>query len=188
MGCCMSDGHVFTIGVWEPDTAHDTDSVVPVAAVDAAVAQAFDRWSVLAFFADVQEWEGFVKVTWPDRYRDELLVWSSPNTKEVHAIAWDMRTRTYDFTMAVELAQEEILARKLTHDGDSRVARHVGNSRRRPNRWGVSIGKESKDSPNKIDAAVCVVGARMVRRLVMASPEWAKRGKKARTGRVYGFS
>ena len=69
------------------------------------------------------------------------------------------------------------------------VARHVANARRRPNRYGVSIGKESPRSPNKIDAAVCVIGARMVRRLVLASPEWQKRTtKRTRSGRVYGFS
>jgi hypothetical protein len=187
MGCCISDGYVFTLGVWEPDPKHDTESVVPVDAVDAAVAQAFDRFSVVAFFADVSEWEGYVKTTWPERYRDDLVVWSSPNTKESHPIAWDMRTRTYDFTMAVELCHEDITSRQLTHDGDSRVARHVINAHRRPNRWGCSIGKETKDSPKKVDAAVCVVGARMVRRLVMSSPEWAKRSEPVRSGRVFGF-
>jgi phage terminase large subunit-like protein len=100
-----------------------------------------------------------------------------------------MRARTYDFTMACELVETEITERAFTHDGDSRVSRHVTNARRRPNRWGVSIGKESPDSPRKIDAAVCVIGARMVRRIVLASSEWQKRTtKKARTGRVYGFS
>jgi hypothetical protein len=67
--------------------------------------------------------------------------------------------------------------------------RHVTNARRRPNRYGVSIGKESPDSPNKIDAAVCVIGARMVRRRLLASPEWQKRTTDgARPGRLYGFS
>jgi hypothetical protein len=189
IGCRMSDGHVFTIGVWEPDVAHDTESVVPVSQVDAAVQYAFDRWSVLAFFADVKEWEGFTKVTWPERYGEDLLVHAVPGGKDPQPIAWDMRARTYDFTMACELVETEITERAFTHDGDSRVSRHVTNARRRPNRWGVSIGKESPDSPRKIDAAVCVIGARMVRRIVLASSEWQKRTtKKARTGRVYGFS
>ncbi|MEO3856225.1 hypothetical protein ABGB08_15060 [Acrocarpospora sp. B8E8] len=187
MGCRISDGFVFTIGVWEPDTSHDTESVVPVAEVDAAVARMFDRWNVLAFFADVKEWEGFTRVTWPDRYASDLLVWAVPDGKEPQAIAWDMRARVYDFTLACELTETEINDRALQHDGDSRVARHVTNARRRPNRFGVSIGKESPDSPLKIDAAVCVIGARMVRRLVLASPKYKNR-KKARTGRVYGFA
>ena len=187
MGCRVSDGYVFTIGVWEPDTAHDTESVVPVAEVDAAVEQMFDRWDVLAFFADVKEWEGFAKVTWPRRYAEQLLVHAVPDGKDPQPIAWDMRSRTYDFTLACELTETEINERAFAHDGDARVARHIGNARRRPNRWGVSIGKESPDSPKKIDAAVCVIGARMVRRLVLASPKYKNRKKKARTGRVHGF-
>lgn len=186
MGCRVSDGYTFTLGVWEPDTTHDTESVVPVTEVDAAVERMFDRWQVLAFFADVKEWEGFTKVTWPARYADKLLVHAVPEGKDPQAIAWDMRARTYDFTLAAELTETEINERAFRHDGDARVARHVGNARRRPNRWGVSIGKESPDSPKKIDAAVCVIGARMVRRLVLASPKY-KRKKTSRTGRVHGF-
>jgi hypothetical protein len=189
VGCRVSDGHIFTIGVWEPDTAHTTESVVPVAAVDATVEQMFTRWSVLAFFADVKEWEGFTKVTWPDRYAEDLLISSVPTGKDPQSIAWDMRSHTYDFTLACELTETEINDRGFSHDGDSLVMRHVTNARRRPNRYGVSIGKESPDSPKKIDAAVCVIGARMVRRRLLASPEWQKRStKKTRTGRVYGFS
>lgn len=189
IGCRVSDGHVFTVGVWEPDTAHDADSVVPVGEVDAAVEQMFDRWKVLAFFADVKEWEGFVKVTWPERYRDQLLISAVPTGKDPQPIAWDMRSHVFDFTQACELTETEIADRRFTHDGDSRVARHVGNARRRPNRYGLSIGKESPDSPKKVDAAVCVIGVRMVRRLLMASPTWEKRTTtKARTRRVYGFN
>jgi len=187
IGCRVSDGYIFTLGVWEPDTAHDTESVVPVAEVDAAVARMFDRYKVLAFFGDVKEWEGFVKVTWPERYGDDLLVWAVPEGKDPQPIAWDMRSRVHDFTLACELAETEIKERRFAHDGDSRVARHVANARRRPNRWGVSIGKETPDSPLKIDAAVCVIGARMVRRLVLGSPKYKLR-KKARSGRVYGFN
>lgn len=187
IGCRISDGHVFTIGVWEPDTAHDTESVVPVAEVDAAVERMFDRWQVLGFFSDVKEWEGFAKVTWPERYADRLLVSAVPTGKDPQPIAWDMRGHLFDFTQACELTETEILDRRFTHDGDSRTARHVGNARRRPNRYGVSIGKESPDSPKKIDAAVCVIGARMVRRLVLASPKYKNRKQKQRTGRVHGF-
>lgn len=188
VGCRISDGYVFTIGVWEPDPAHDTLSTVPVGRVDAAVERMFDRWQVLAFFADVKEWEGFVRVTWPDRYAEQLLIKAVPGGREPQLIAWDMRSHTFDFTQACELTETEIAEQRFAHDGDSQVARHIMNARRHPNRYGVSIAKESPDSPNKIDAAVCVIGARMVRRRLLASPEWQKRDTKpARTGRVYGF-
>jgi hypothetical protein len=51
----------------------------------------------------------------------------------------------------------------------------------------VSVSKETRASAKKIDAAVCVIGARMVRRLYLAS-EAASAPKKQRTGRVVGFS
>lgn len=184
VGCRIADGHVFALGVWEPDPSHSTQSVVPVAEVDAAVERAFDRFNVVAFFADVQEWEGFTKVTWPERYGDRLVVHAVPGGRDPQVIAWDMRSHTLDFTKAAELAHDEIVERAFTHDGHSAVARHVTNARRRPNRFGVSIGKESRDSPKKIDAAVCVIGARMARRIVMASKDY---GRKQRTGEAYFF-
>jgi hypothetical protein len=49
----------------------------------------------------------------------------------------------------------------------------------------VSVAKETRDSPKKIDAAVCVIGARMVRRLYLAGKPAEK---KPRSGKVYGFS
>ena len=183
VGCRIDDGHVFTIGVWEPDPG-DPESVVPATEVDAAVSWMFDRWDVAAFFADVQEWEGFTKVTWPERYGDALPVWAQPSGRDPQPIAWDMRGRVFDFTKAAELVHDEIASGAFTHDGDSRLARHVGNARRRPNKFGVSIGKESRESRRKIDAAVCMIGARMARRLVMAAGVPVS---KPRTGRVVGF-
>jgi hypothetical protein len=172
IGCRISDGHVFTLGVWEPTDGE----TVPMIDVDRTVSEAFERFHVLGFFADVREWEDHVKSTWPDLYADQLLVHAeSKNTKDPQPIAWDMRGKVWDFTKAVELCEAEALAGQFTHDGDSRVARHVVNARRRGNRYGYSIAKESPKSPKKIDAAVCVVGARMVRRLVLA--EIARSGR-----------
>ena len=185
VACRLSDGHVFTVGVWEPDPG-DPESLVPVAEVDAAVQWMFDRWDVRAFLADVQEWEGFVKVTWPDRYRDRLAVWAVPGGRDPQPIAWDMRSRTFEFTKAAELAADEIASGAFTHDGDSRLARHVTNMRRRANRYGFSVGKESRDSRRKIDAGVCMIGARLARRLALAAGA-DEHNRKQRTGRVVGF-
>ena len=88
-----------------------------------------------------------------------------------------MRSRVYDFTLACELTEREILERQFRHDGNPAVTRHVLNARRRPNRWGISIGKDRPKSPKKIDAAVCVIGARMVRRQVLNSDEWKRRSR-----------
>jgi hypothetical protein len=171
IGCCMSDGHVFRVGVWEPNPTHTTDDVVPVGAVDSAVIWAHEKYNVRAFFADVQEWQGFVKVTWPDRYGPDYAVMAAPSGREPASIAWDMRSHAYEFAEAAEVCHEEIASGRFTHDGDSVVARHVINARNHPHKGRMSISKESPDSSRKIDAAVCVIGARMVRRLVMASPK-----------------
>jgi hypothetical protein len=179
MGCEMSSGHVFTLDVWEPDTAHTTKSVVDVNAVDSAVDVAFERFQPVAFFGDVREWESFVKITWPKKYGDRLLINAVDNGDEPQPIAWDMRSKSYKFAEACELTQAEINDKAFTHDGDSRVARHIGNAREAPSKGRVGIRKESPDSPKKIDAAVCVIGARMVRRIVLASPEWQKRARKS---------
>ena len=72
IGCRMSDGHVFTIGVWEPGQ----DEIVSATEVDAAVSWAMARWTVLGFFADVREWESFAKVSWPAEYGDRMTVWA----------------------------------------------------------------------------------------------------------------
>lgn len=185
IGVCIEDGHVFTVDVWEPDTAHTTESVVPVADVDLAVRRCPERWKVLGFLGDVQEWETFVKVSWPELFPD--LIVQASGGKDPQPIAWDMRSHVFDFTQAAELCLAEIEDRAFTHDGDSRVARHVGNMRRRPNRYGVSVGKESPSSPRKIDAGVCVIGARMVRRLVLAAKA-AQPKQKKKPGRVVGWN
>lgn len=178
LGCCLSDGHVFTIDVWEPDNSHASTDAVPVEAIDAAVERSFDRYDVQAFFADVKEWEGFTKVTWPQRYKSKLTLWAVPGGKQPEPIAWDMRSHVYDFVMAAELCEAEIREGRFTHDGDARTARHIRNARRADTRWGISVKKESPDSPDKIDAAVCVIGVRMVWRLVKAkTPEKKRTGK-----------
>lgn len=180
VACCMSDGHVFTVYVYEPDPKHSTEDTVPVHEVDSAVIAAHERYNVVAFFADVQEWQGFVKVTWPDRYAAQYVVMASPSGREPAAIAWDMRSHAYEFAEAAEVCHEEIVSRRFTHDGDSRVARHVGNARNNPHKGRTSVKKESPDSPRKIDAAVCVIGARMVRRLALsATPKKKPRTNKA---------
>lgn len=181
IGCAMSDGHIFTLGVWEPDP-YDDDDEVDADAVDSAVVAAFDKYDVVAFFADVREWESFVKVSWPASYADRLIVEASPATRQPMPIAWDMRAHVADFGEACEVTEAEISEGTFTHDGDSAVARHVGNAKRRPRAGRVGIGKESPDSPNKIDAAVCVVGARMARRIVLKSKQWQKRQRRV-TGR-----
>lgn len=167
IGCRVPDGHVFSLGVWAPPPG----GVVDVEAVDSAVARMFDRYQVLGFFADVQEWESYAKTHWPERYGERLKLWAQPGGKQPQPIAWDMRSHQWEFAEAAEMCLAEIQDGAFTHDGDWDVSRHIGNARRREYRGRVTIRKESPKSPQKIDAAVCVIGARMVRRMLLAS-DW----------------
>ncbi|MBG9357806.1 terminase [Corynebacterium diphtheriae] len=165
VGCCMSDGHVFTIGVWEPQGDDDGKKLVDVAAVDNTVRLAHDRWNVVAFFADVREWEAYTKVVWPEVFADTLQILAKPSSRSPELIAWDMRSKDFEFTTAAELCENEIQQHSFTHDGDARLTRHVHNARRYEGRYGITVRKESKTSARKIDACVCMIGARMVWRL-----------------------
>ena len=169
VGCCMSDGHVFTVGVWEPD---EHSEIVDVAAVDSAVHRMFERFEVVAFWADVREFESYVRTSWPDEFGEDLLLWAVPSGRQPAPIAWDMRSHTYAFDEATEMCLSEIQDGVFTHDGNWVTTKHIGNARVGERRGRSGIKKESPKSPNKIDAAVCVIGARMVYRAVKGSQEW----------------
>jgi hypothetical protein len=169
VGCCLSDGYVFTVGVWEPQDN------VPVDAeqIHNRIVGVFDRFDVVGFFSDVREWEGYAKTTWPNLWKDELDIWAVSGGKMPEPIAWDMRSHSREFALAAELVEAEIADSAFSHDGNPVVARHVGNAYRYETQWNgaISVRKETPNSPDKIDACVCVIGARMVYRLALAGSE-----------------
>lgn len=115
--------------------------------VDRAVREAFRLYDVKAMYADVALWESYID-EWAELYREQLLVKAS----ERHAIAWDMRTSLQRVTRAHERMVTAIFDGKLRHDGDADLRRHVLNVVRRENNYGVSFGKESRESKRKVDA------------------------------------
>jgi Phage Terminase len=62
-------------------------------------------------------------------------------------------------TPATARFYEAVVNGQLTHSGDSRLARHVGNAVLREDARGARLAKERKDSPWRIDAAVAAVMA-----------------------------
>lgn len=171
VACCLDDGYVFKIGCWEPKDNVPVDAVQ----IDNRIRWAFDAFDVVAFFADVREWEGYVKTTWPTRWKEQLdqKLWAVPSGKLPEPIAWDMRSHSREFALAAELVWQEIEDGEFAHDGDAVVARHVGNAYQYETQWNgaISVRKETPNSPDKIDACVCVIGARMVYRLALAGVE-----------------
>lgn len=183
VGCCMSDGHIFKIGHWAPDKA---SGLVNVPKVDAAVRKAFEDYQVVAFWADVREWESFTRTTWPEDLGDGLIL---PAVRgqgmSASLIAWDMRSHAYQFAEAAETAYDEIQKQAFTHDGSADMGEHVSNCRVNEFKGRFSVKKESPKSPKKIDLAVCMIGARMLYRAVLSSKEWAARSQPVGQWRAY---
>lgn len=181
----ISDRLVQPLGIWErPEGPMGKNWEVDRKQVSDLVAHAFGMYQVRAMFADVKLWESYID-EWGETYRDELLVKASPRS----AIGYDMRGHQQELTKATEALVQAIEDRKILHTDHKMLNRHVGNTRRRPNRWGVSFGKESRESPKKVDGFAATQLADMARRALLASPDWVKRQKKRqRTGRVHGFA
>jgi hypothetical protein len=193
VGCRLSDGLIGTLGMWQkpPKKRGGEMWTAPRAVVDARVDQVFSIYKVAAFWGDpshtrddeTQEryWDNLFD-EWHRRYAHQLEVWAVPG-KQGHAVMWDMASpaRVEKFTAAAELAASEIEEHTLKHDGDGRLRTHVRNAKRYPNRYGLSLWKGHRESARKVDLAVCMVGARMLRRLVLNNPK----RKKQRTGKVW---
>ncbi len=190
VGCDIATGHLFVLGCWErPLGSAGEGWEVDRVDVDRTVRAVHTIRDVVAFFADVREFESYVDA-WGQDFGDRYVLDAKPG-RERHAVAWDMRTHVREFTAAAERMRVDITSGELTHDGDARLARHIANTVVAPNRWGVSVSKESRESPRKIDLAVCAIGARMVRRLVLASDGWKNRskvtGKRPGKARAWGW-
>jgi hypothetical protein len=190
----IDDGAPFLIAIWEkPEGPAGVGWTVPKADVRDAVAWAYTHLDVVAHFSDVAYWETDIDA-WRDEYGERLLVKATTR----HAIGWDMRGHQMDTTRAAEALNRAFLDAEVpwrAHElyagesaglqGHEILTRHVLNGRRRINRWGVSFGKETRESPKKIDALAALMLARMARTRVLADPGFAKRRK--RPGRAMGF-
>lgn len=175
VGCRVSDSELFTIGLWDP--AEYPDNEVPRVEIDDAVKRAFDVYLVNGFYSDVHPWESYID-EWEGRWGEALYV----RAQQRHAIGWDLRGRTREATQAVESFHDAILEHTLTHTGDKRADQHVYNARRRPNQYGVSFGKEHRESVRKVDWLSAAVLARLARQNYLTLPESKRRRR--RTGRV----
>lgn len=179
VACRLSDGHVVTAGIWQkPVGAEGEGWVVDRTDVDDTVRKVLDEGHVVAFYADPSHTKdgdgitGFWDATidgWHRDYANKLKHWSVRSGDGKHSIMWDMTSpaRSGQFTQAAATFVEELEGGKVTIDGNKTLRQHLKNARRAVNRWGVSLSKEHRESARKIDAAVCAVGARMLRRIVL---------------------
>ncbi|WVX87923.1 terminase large subunit [Arthrobacter phage Snek] len=190
----VEDGAAFLLAIWEkPEGPKGQGWEVPKDQVRGAVDNAFASLDVVAFFSDVAYWETDTDA-WRDEYGERLLVKATTR----HAIGWDMRGHQMETTRAVEALHRAITDGEVPWGSHALIAgsapeskadeiltRHMLNCRRRVNRYGVYFGKESRESPKKVDAIASLLLARMARTRVLADGGLKKRRRSA--GRVYGF-
>lgn len=187
--CRISDGHVVTAGMWQRpsglrftalERAAGKRWLTPREKVDATVQSIFDRYRVVGFWGDPSHvlddetmdryWDALFD-EWHRRYRSQLRLWAREGKSAGHAVMFDMALLESQkrFVEALAQAEADIEAQTLTHDGDARLRKHVLAAVRTPTRAGASIAKKHRESPDKIDLAVSMVGARMVRRAYLNS-------------------
>lgn len=144
----LRDMCVFVVNVWEkPDGPAADGWQVPRELVDETVREQFRLYDVKGFYADVALWESFI-YEWERDLGDQLSVKASDRSP----IGYDMRQSVKAVTRAHERLMRTIFDRKLLHDGNRTLRRHVLNARRASNDYGVSFRKESRESPRKVDA------------------------------------
>jgi hypothetical protein len=129
--------HIDLVELWEPGGGQ-----VPVIDVEQAIRAACRRWRVLEIAADPFRWARSL----------QLLDGEGLPVLEYPQSPGRMTPATARFYEAVVNGQ-------LTHSGDSRLARHVGNAVLREDARGARLAKERRDSPRRIDAAVAAVMA-----------------------------
>lgn len=199
----ISDGHAMTLGYWRPQKdARGKNQLVPREQVDATVRAAFHQYRVLWFGVDPSPakddetehlyWKPTIDGWHRDLHR-KVKLWAtgSVGAKNGHAVMFDMRLSTpgaHDrMAQFTEMAEQVALwvdeEQSITHDGDPALRLHVHNARNKQNKWGVSLGKESRDSKKHVDLAVCLVGAHLGRRLVLNNTK-IRTGSSSRTGRA----
>lgn len=183
--CRLSDGHLVTGDVWERPPGRD-DWQVDRNMVDGKVRQLVAGHTVVAFFADPSHatdddqaggyWDSVID-GWHRDFSNQFKYWSVQAGPARHSVLWDMSSpanqklfvaaaMAFVEDMEGQLAQPD-KPRVITHDGHPVLEAHLRNARKYPTRFGDSLAKAQKDSKWKIDLAVCAVGARMLRRVVL---------------------
>jgi phage terminase large subunit-like protein len=175
----VEDGLEVVLGHWDPKR---WGGEVPRDEVDAAVAETFAKYDVVAFYSDLHPFESYVDA-WErefgqlSRFRG-LCIGASPK----HTIAWDMRARSKDFVRAAERIHAEIVDGVLKYVPHSGLTEHALNARRRVDRNGVGFSKETRESARKVDLLAAMMLSRLAWHDYVSLPREKKR--RQRTGKA----
>lgn len=162
VGCTIHDPHLFVIGLWE--NPGDDRWRVPRAEVTRTVNEAFEMYDVAELAVDPWGW------------RSEIEEWQA-NHGERKVIEWNT-AHAGRMAPATDRMYQAAVESTITHDGNKDLASHVSHCVAKSTSLGDLVAKDRKNSPRKIDAAICSIVA------VDRAAHYGKRKKRSRT---FGF-
>jgi phage terminase large subunit-like protein len=138
VGCTVSDHHLFVIAVWERPL-EAASWVVPSGEVEQALLEAVGTYDVTEVACDPHYW------------REQLLRWDDLG---LPVTEWPTNVVSRMVPACREL-HTAVVERRLSHDGDPRLARHVANATVKTDQAGARIVKSARGQ--RIDLAVAAV-------------------------------
>lgn len=149
VGCRVSDGHLFTIALEEcPDGPAAREWMVDTELIDARVREAFEQYEVVGFFADPPYWQEYID-EWEREFGEVLQIKANNRSP----IKWWTKRDT-QMSQALDRLKTALKLSTTSLADDPNLRRHLLNAREWPRRGGTVIGKETKNSPRKIDLAM----------------------------------
>jgi phage terminase large subunit-like protein len=132
---------VFLVKAWEKDLEHDPDDWrVDIGEVEQTVMDFCQKHTVREIACDPFRWQRSMEVL--ENHGLPVVAFPQSPQRMIKACA-----RFYD----------AVAEKKLVHDGDPLLARHIGNTAVKLTPAGPHIKKENPNSPRKIDAAVAAI-------------------------------
>ncbi len=140
-GCRMSDGHRFTIGIWEkPTGAAGAGWEVPRLEVLATFRRTMGTYKVSRAYCDPHEWRSDIASLAEEFGEDVVVSWPT--------------TRHTPMAAALDRLHTDIVNGVTTQDDDKRALDHYGNAYARKIGALRLIRKEYPNSPRKIDVVL----------------------------------
>lgn len=162
VGCTVHDPHLFVIGHWA--NPGDERWRVPRAEVTRTVDEAFEKYDIAELACDPWGWRSEIE-SWVAKHGEKRVIeWNTANAQRM--------------APATDRMYQAVKEGAVTHDGDKDLAAHVSHCVAKSTALGDLVAKDRKNSPRKIDLAICAIAA---------TERSAFHGKKKRRGRVAAF-
>jgi hypothetical protein len=147
----IKTGFQWPVGIWERPP-HVEEWEIDEAAVDQAVARAFETWTVWRFLGDPSKWETALS-RWAGEYNHD------PEEAKAIVVKWPVQLHKRT-AVALKGYATAVAAGEVSHSGDPMFSAHMANAYRLPQAFTDDdktplwlIRKEHEASALKIDAA-----------------------------------